>query len=335
MIADGGRTVKPDDAGSVADPRPHLRSLGRSGPYVSELCIGTSPLGGMPTLYGHDVDPETAITTVQSALEAPAITFLDTSNNYGNGASERRIGEAIRRIGGLPDGFVVATKADPRPGERHFTGARVLESFTESMDRLGLDRVPVYYLHDPEVFDFDDLVAPGGAVDAMKELKRRGSVDVIGVAGGDLNAMRQYVDTGAFDILLNHNQYTLLDRSADPLIDHAVGAGLAYVNAAPYASGLLAKPIKDRPRYQYRDPTPEILARTQRLRDVCDRFGVPLAAAALQFSTRDPRVSSTVVGVSSPARVTELVRNSATPIPLELWAEFEEVVDVSDPHGAR
>lgn len=317
--------MTPNSSGSASDPRPHLRSLGHSGPYVSELCVGTSPLGGMPTLYGHDVDPEIAIATVQSALQQPAITFLDTSNNYGNGESERRIGEAIRRIGGLPEDFVVATKADPLPGERQFTGARVLQSFAESLDRLGLDRVRVFYLHDPEVFHFDDLVAPGGAVDAMKELKRRGSVDVIGVAGGDLDAMRRYVDTGAFDILLNHNQYTLLDRSADHLIDHAVGAGLSYINAAPYASGLLAKPGKDRPRYQYREPTADILARTQRLRDVCDRFGVPLAAAALQFSTRDPRVCSTVVGVSAPARVEELLRNAATHIPFELWSELDEV----------
>ena len=67
------------------------------------------------------------------------------------------------------------------------------------------------------------------------------------------------------------------------------------------------------------------MARAQRLQDVCDRFGVPLAAAALQFSTRDPRISSTVVGVSSPARVEDLLRNSAAPMPFELWSELEEV----------
>ena len=314
-----------DHTGAASDPPAGLRSLGLDGPLVSELCIGTSPLGGMPQLYGHDVDPEVAVATVEYAITQPSIAFLDTSNNYGRGESERRIGEAIRRVGGLPDGFVVATKADPAPGDRQFTGSRVFESFAESLDRLGLERVPVFYLHDPEAFDFDDLTAPGGAVDAMKELKRRGSVDVIGVAGGDLAAMRRYVDTGAFDILLNHNQYTLLDRSADDLIDYAVGAGLSYVNAAPYASGLLAKPGKDRPRYQYREPSAAILARTQRLSDACDRFGVPLAAAALQFSTRDPRVSSTVVGVSSPARVEELLRNSAAHIPFELWSQLEDV----------
>ena len=89
------------------------------------------------------------------------ITFLDTSNNYGRGESERRIGEAIVGFGGLPDGFVVRYQGRPRARGPRFTGARVFESFAESLDRLGLERVPVFYLHDPEVFDFDDLIAPG------------------------------------------------------------------------------------------------------------------------------------------------------------------------------
>lgn len=303
------------------------RMLGQTGISVSELCVGTSPLGSTPALYGYDVEAETAVATVESVIGEPSITFLDTSNNYGAGRSERRIGEAIRRSGGLPDGFLLATKADPAPRGRDFTGARVFESFAESLDRLGVERVPVFYLHDPEAFDFDDLNAPGGAVDAMQELKRRGSVDAIGVAGGDLADMRRYVDTGAFDILLNHNHYTLLDRSADRLIDHAVEAGLAYVNAAPYASGLLAKPLADRPRYRYEEPGAEVLERAQRLRGVCARYGVPLAAAALQFSTRDPRITSTVVGVSSPGRVAQLVHNAATVIPTDLWAALDEVYD--------
>ena len=173
------------------------------------------------------------------AIREPSINFLDTSNNYGRGESERRIGEAIRRVGGLPDGFVVASKADPAPGDREFTGARVFESFAETLDRLGLERVPVFYLHDPESFDFDDLIAPGGAVDAMIELKRRGSVDVIGVAGGDLAAMRRYVDTGAFDILLNHNQYTLSGserRSISSIMPSAPGSHTSMPLRTPAAS---------------------------------------------------------------------------------------------------
>jgi len=296
------------------------------GPLVSELCVGTSPLGGMPQTYGYDVEEEQAIATVLRTFESP-IGFLDTSNNYGRGESERRIGEAIRRAGGLPDGFVIATKADPVPGSGDFTGERVLASFAESMQRLGLERVPVFYLHDPEHFDFADVSRPGGAVDAMVELKERGLVDRIGVAGGDLEQMRRYVDIGVFDILLNHNRFTLLDRSAGPLIDHAVAAGLAYVNAAPYASGMLAKPATAEPRYQYRMPSDEIVARTERLRALCARHGVPLPAVALQFSTRDPRVSSTVVGVSSPERVNELVTNAQVEIPGGLWDELAELPD--------
>ena len=88
-----------NDIGSASEPRDGMRSLGRDGPRVSELCVGTSPLGGMPGVYGYDVDAETAIETVESAFRQPSIAFLDTSNNYGSGESERRIGEAIRRLG--------------------------------------------------------------------------------------------------------------------------------------------------------------------------------------------------------------------------------------------
>jgi D-threo-aldose 1-dehydrogenase len=268
------------------------------------------------------------VATVRRVLEGP-ITFLDTSNNYGDGESERRIGAAIRANGGLPPGFVLASKADPRPGESTFSGSRVRDSFRESVDRLGVDHLEVFYLHDPEHFDFADLSAPGGAVDAMVALKEEGLVGSIGVAGGDLGEMRKYVDTGAFDILLNHNRYTVLDQSADGLIDHALGLGMAYVNAAPYASGILAKPAADRPRYQYRTPSDVILRRTEQLRELCRRFDVGLPAVALQFSTRDPRVSSTVVGVSTPQRVDELVENVATPVPDELWRELEGLLDAS------
>jgi D-threo-aldose 1-dehydrogenase len=279
----------------------------------------------MPHLYGYDVAAEDAIATVLRTFESP-INFIDTSNNYGNGESEKRIGQAIAVAGGLPHGFVLATKADPLPGSREFTGERVMSSLKESLLRLRVERVPVFYLHDPEQFEFDQLVQAGGVVDAMKELKSRGLVDRIGVAGGSIPEMRRYVDTGVFDILLNHSQYTLLDRTADELINHAVAAGLSFINAAPYASGMLAKPADTRPRYQYREPDRMTEKRVARLRDVCADYDVPLAAVALQFSTRDRRISSTVVGVSSPARVDELVTNASLEIPATVWDEVEDVL---------
>jgi D-threo-aldose 1-dehydrogenase len=297
------------------------------GPFVGAIGVGTSALGSMPETYGYEVEEAQAIATIVRVLESP-LTFLDTSNEYGGGESERRIERAIRPAGGLPDDFVIATKADPERGGTSFTGQRVHESFRESAERLGVERFGVYYLHDPERFEYEVMVGPGGAVEAMAELKRDGMADAIGVAGGDIALMYRYVDSGVFDVVLNHNRYTLLDRSADGLIDHAVAAGVSFVNAAPYASGMLAKPAEAEPRYQYGQPSRRVVDTTARLRELCAQHGVSLAAVALQFSVRDQRIASTVVGVSTPERVDELIVNESAEIPAELWVQVSELLDL-------
>ncbi|MFD3308620.1 aldo/keto reductase [Streptomyces sp. NPDC058656] len=301
-----------------------ITEIGPNALQVSTLCVGTSPLGSLPDTYGYAVDEARAVATVERILESP-INFLDTSNEYSQGESERRIGIALKRAGGAPDNFVIATKADPAAGSRTFDRERVLQSFRESAERLGVDTFGVYYLHDPERFPFEYLTGPDGALSGMLELKEKGLVGAIGVAGGDITEMHRYVETGKFDILLNHNQYTLLDRSADALIDHAIAAGMDFVNAAPYASGILAKPAAAKPRFWYSVPSEAVIARTERIREICDRHGVSLPAVALQFSTRDRRITSTVVGVSTPERVDELVENEQATIPSEIWAEIDSV----------
>ena len=297
------------------------------GPDVTVLCVGTSPLGGLPSPYGYDVDEERALLTMRRVLDCD-VRFVDTSNEYSGGESERRIGRALRAAGGVPEDFIVATKADPARDGQTFTAARVRESFAESATRLGMERFGIYYLHDPERFDFDDMVRPNGAVAGMAQLKDEGLVDAIGVAGGDIAQMYRYVDTGVFEILLNHSRYTLLDQSANGLIDHAISAGLSFVNAAPYASGILAKPPAAQPYYQYAPPSQRIVDTTRRLRALCATYAVPLAALALQFSTRDPRISSTVVGVSAPERVDELVGNAIIDIPTGLWNDVSALVEI-------
>ena len=119
-------------------------------------------------------------------------------------------------------------------------------------------------------------------------------------------------------MVLSHNQFTLLDQSATPLMDACVDAHTAFINAAPYASGMLAKRPEAHPRYQYRPPPPAVVEAVAWLRGAAADFGVPLAALALQFSTRDPRIQSTVVGVSSPARVDELVEERRSRRPRRL-----------------
>jgi len=144
---------------SGADSGPGLprRPLGGTGLEVTPVCIGGAPLGSMPENFGYEVSADQAVATVQHVL-ASAVNFLDTSNDYGSGRSEERIGRALAAAGGLPLGFVLATKVDPDPSTGRFDAARARESAAESLGRLGLDRFQLLYLHDPEVISFDEAM---------------------------------------------------------------------------------------------------------------------------------------------------------------------------------
>ena len=147
------------------------RQLGKTGLAVTQICVGTSPLASMANLYGYPVDEERAVATVLAAFDSP-INFVDTSNGYGeDGTAERRIGAAIRRAGGLPAHVVLGTKVDPDPRTGDFSGDRVRASLEESMERLGVDRIPLLHLHDPERISFEEGVAPGGPVEALVDLR--------------------------------------------------------------------------------------------------------------------------------------------------------------------
>ncbi|HEY0247078.1 MAG TPA: aldo/keto reductase [Gryllotalpicola sp.] len=304
--------------------------LGSTGLTVTALCVGTSPLASMKRLYGYEVPDERAVATIDAAFGSP-IRFIDTSNGYGDdGSAEKRIGAAIRARGGLPSDVVLATKADPDPVTGAFDGARVRASYRESLERLGVDRVPLLYLHDPERIDFADGVAPGGPVEAMVALRDAGLVDHLGVAGGPVGLLGQYLDTGEFEVVLSHNRYTLLDRSAQLLFEGARARGIGVVNAAPYGGGMLAKGPEAQSKYGYGERDDRIAAAARAMRELCERHGVPLPAAALQFSLRAPFVDSTVVGVSSPERVAQTVEYATREISEELWAELDALVPPSE-----
>lgn len=302
------------------------RQLGRTGLQVSPICIGTSPLG-LPELYGSGMDFDGAVACMHAILDGP-FNFIDTSNGYGD--SERQIGRALEQRSGLPPDFVLATKVDPAPGSSDFSGARVRESVAESLERLGVDRLELVHLHDPERVPFKEAVASGGALEALVALRDEGTISHLGVAGLDAKLLRRYLDTGEFEVVLIHNQYTLIEQSAEPLFDHALAMGVAVLNAAPYGGGMLAKGPDVVPLYCYGIDSEDIRRRARAMQAACDRAGVPLAAAALQFSLRDERVTSTVVGVSRPERVAETQRLAAWPIPAELWDELQPFISASD-----
>jgi D-threo-aldose 1-dehydrogenase len=305
------------------------RELGRTGLMVTPVCVGGGPLGSMPDLFGYHVSDERGVETAVAALTGP-FNFLDTSAGYSDGESERRIGEALRQVGGVPEGFVVATKVDRDFGSGDFSGAQVRRSAEGSMTRLGLDRLPLVYLHDPEHISFEEGMAPGGPVEALVDMHRQGMIQHLGVAGGPVDLMARYLRTGIFEALITHNRWTLVDRSAGELIDEAVSLGVGVVNGAPFGGGVLAKGTAVVGKYAYRTATDEIMRRIRAMEEACAAHGVPLAAAALQFSLRDPRIVSTIVGISRPERVAATAKMATWPIPDELWGELDPLAAPRD-----
>lgn len=309
--------------------------LGSTGLEVTALCIGTSALGDMPDTYGYAVTEQRALETIRAIFDG-SINFLDTARSYGLGRSEERIGMVIRELGSLPEGFVLGTKADRDLETNKFDAAQVRRSVDQSLEALGLERLQLVHLHDPEYCDLDEVTGPGGAIDALFELRDEGLIDHVGLAAGRVDIMEQCLARADFEVLLTHNRHTLINRNADRLIDLAASKEIAILNASPYGSGILARGTKAYPRYAYQDANDEIVGMVRRMEEICERYGVPIGAAALQYSMRDSRVISTVVGISRPERIQQNLDFAAVEIPEAIWPELEAISDWDgDPEATR
>jgi D-threo-aldose 1-dehydrogenase len=310
--------------------------LGRTKHLVSTIGFGSSGLGDMPDTYGYGVDEERARETIRAIFAGPA-NFLDTARIYGFGRSEKRIGDVIREMGGLPAGFVISTKLDRDFETGRFDGARARRSLEESLTALGLDRVHLLHLHDPEhAASLAEITRPGGALAELFRMRDEGLVDAVGLAAGRVDIMRPILTDWDFDTLITHNRFTLANRNAEAMIDFAVAKGIAVLNAAPYASGILAKGSQTYPRYAYQEATASMLDPIRRIETICAKHGIPTGAAALQFSTRDQRVISTICGVTRPERVKQTAQWARWPIPQEAWQELMALpFSTDDPEATR
>ncbi|HLA06040.1 MAG TPA: aldo/keto reductase [Anaerolineales bacterium] len=313
----------------MTDPLP-LRKFGQTNLSVTPLCVGCSGLSSMPDVFGYEVSEEQALATLRAAFQSP-IKYLDTAAGYGDGESERRIGIVLRELGGLPDGYVLATKVDCDAVTGDFSGEQTRRSVERSLSLLGLDRLQIVFLHDPESTTFEDIMQPGGAVEVMLRYKEQGVIGHIGVAGGPIGLMIRYIESGAFEALLTHNRYTLLNRAAEPLLQLATQRRMAILNAAPYGGGILSRGPENFPRYAYREADDRTLQRARQMMAVCGEYNVPLAAAALQFSMRGPRITSTVAGMTRPERLAQTLGLARHPILEEMWERLDAVgFDVED-----
>ncbi|NNC11589.1 aldo/keto reductase [Planctomonas sp. JC2975] len=302
-----------------------LRPLGSTGISVSAVIAGGGPIGGQPELFGYDVPERQGIDLVRDILASP-IRVIDTSNGYSVGKSEQRIGTALREMGGLPADHLIVTKVDARGDD--YSATRIRDSIRESQDRLGLDTFPLVHLHDPEGHPGSGLDSPGGAIEALVSLRDEGVIGHLGVAGGHIPTMHRMLDTGVFEVILTHSRLTLLDRSADDLVDRAVDLGLGVMNAAVLGGGLLGS-RSAKPFYGYRPPAQEILDSAAALHDLADEYGIALANAAVQHSLSDQRVTATVVGFSKSARIPQLLEGLETRIPDQFWNQAAHLLPPS------
>jgi D-threo-aldose 1-dehydrogenase len=314
------------------------RPVGDTAVRLTEVGFGAAVIGN---LY-RGVDDETAGGAVRTAYAA-GIRYFDTAPHYGLGLSERRLGAALAGL--ERNTFAVSTKVgrllEPNPSPTgsdlasggfevaddlrrrfDFTADGVRRSLESSLERLGLDRVDVVYVHDPDDH-LDQAVAE--AVPALVALRDEGLVGAVGVGMNGWEGPARMVRESDLDVVMLAGRWTLLDRSGAPLLDLCRERGVSVVAAAPYNSGLLARP---RPaadaHFDYAEVPPDVLARAHALADRCEAGGAELPAAALQFPLRHPAVTSVVVGLRSPAQVTETVARFRQRIDEPTWRSLDE-----------
>jgi D-threo-aldose 1-dehydrogenase len=290
---------------------------------LGRLGLGTAPIGGV---YEAVAD-ETAHAVVERAWEL-GVRYFDTAPLYGAGRAERLLGEALR---GKPrDEFAVSTKVGRllRPGESAWHGApalvdyfdfsrdAALRSLEESLERLGLDRVDVALVHDPDDHADESLA---GSFAALRRQRDEGVVRAIGVGANITEVLCRYAREADPDCFLVAGRYTVLDRAAaGELLPLCEERGIAVIAGGVFNSGVLA----GGGTFDYVAAAPEVLARVDALREACARHAVPLPAAALQFPLRHPAVTTVLVGCSTAGEVAEDVRLSRLDVPDALWEEL-------------
>jgi D-threo-aldose 1-dehydrogenase len=320
------------------NPMPHnaRTTVAKTTLAIPPICFGTSALGDMPDTYGYAVDEARARATL-NAIFANEIGFIDTSRNYGAGRSEARIGAAIAERGGLPKGFIISSKLDRNMETNLFDGDRAKASLDESLKALGVDSIPLLHLHDPEyASSLTDVTKKGGALDVLFRMKEQGLTQAVGLAAGRVDVMMQLLRDYPFDAIISHNRFTLLNRNGKEMFEFAKSRGIAVINAAPYASGILAKGAAVQPLFAYQPADDTIVSRVKAIEALCAKHSVPVGAAALQFSMRSPLIASTICGVSTPERVQQTIDWAAYAIPDALWKDLAALpFDMDDPEAKR
>lgn len=325
-----------------------LRPLGQTGLSVTELGFGTAPLGNLFRPLADDVARATL-----AAAEVAGFGYYDTAPFYGSGLSERRLGDALRHRTNIILSTKVGRLLNPVAGPVDQTVARhgyatpmpfepvydysydaVMRSFEESLQRLGLSRIDILYVHDIGRLTHGDANAVrmreltnGGGLKALEELRSSGAIAGFGMGVNEVPACLEVMEHARLDVILLAGRYTLLEQTPlDDLFPACEAAGTAIVVGGPYNSGILAVGTKSGAPlyYNYESAPQDIIEKVRRIESVCARHEVPLAAAALQFPLAHRLVASVIPGLDSPARVEQTLDLYRLPISSALWQELQD-----------
>ncbi|MFL6145171.1 MAG: aldo/keto reductase [Labedaea sp.] len=312
--------------------------LGRTKVRVSALGFGGAVIGSLHRW----VDEETALGAVETAWSL-GIRYFDTAPHYGLGQSERRIG---RVLAGRPRAdYAISTKVgrilvpSPELAGRSddegfdvpaevrrvwdFSADGVRRSLDSSLERLGLDRVDVVLMHDP---DNHWEQAISSAYPALHELRAQGVVGAIGAGMNQWQMLERFVRETDIDAVMLAGRYTLLEQTAlDSMLPQCVHNGVSVLAAGVFNSGLLAV---DRPdadaTYNYATVPAELHARALRIGRICARHGVSLPQAAMAFAAAHPAVATVVVGARDAEQITRNAELFEQPVPAELWLDLTD-----------
>jgi len=361
VVADGARVLRiwsynpPMKRGSLTTGQPGIAAMAidavRSAPgfgsrvdvaarvRIAGLGFGTAPIGNLYAEVGEDE----ARDALERALRL-GVRYFDTAPFYGHGLAERRLGRAL--VGSRRDGFAVSTKvgrrieSDPAQdagvtdgfavrGSRavfDYSHDGVLRSFEASLERLGLDRVDLLFLHDVGRLTHGDnhpemlRKALDEALPAMAGLRDQGVVDAIGIGVNEVEVCRELMPRFDLDCIMLAGRYTLFEQaSALPMLDDAQRRGVKVIVAGPYNSGLLGDPHGPGSTYNYLPADRDTLERARTIYAICAEEGVDVGAAALQFPSAHPGVCAVVAGIRNVMEVESALARSSQRLPTRIW----------------
>ena len=321
------------------------RVIGNTGLEVDVLGMGCAPLGN---LYRPISDAAAA--ALLTASRTHGFRYFDTAPHYGQGLSERRVGDVLRQS---PDhGHVLSTKVGRllKPAgfarERHgfvspmpfdivhdYSYDGVMRSYEDSLQRLGLDRIDILFMHDIGAYTHGEgnrrlfPIAMGGGYRALDELRSSGRVRAIGIGANEFEVCEAALDHGDWDCFLLASRYTLLEQGAiSTFLPACQRRNCSVIVGAPYNSGILATGVRaGGPAYYEYGPAPEeVVRKVAALEAVCDDFCIPLAAAALQFPLAHPAVASVIPGIGSELRIRQTIDLLYTVIPEAFWQTLND-----------